>query len=52
MVNAYLKAVEKHIVAESTNLSATNYGRHIFNVKASEDIDNGKVVDIDKMKCR
>lgn len=50
MVNAYLKAVEKHIVAESTNLSATNYGRHIFNVKASEDIDNGKVVDIDKMK--
>ena len=39
MVNAYLKAVEKHIVAESTNLSATNYGRHIFNVKASEDID-------------
>lgn len=50
MVNAFLKAVDKHVVAESTNLSATNYGRHIFNVKASEDIDNGKVVDIDKMK--
>lgn len=50
MVNAFLKATEKHIIAESTNLSATNYGRHIFNVKASEDIDNGKVVDIDKMK--
>lgn len=50
MINAYLKGVDKHIVAESTNLVATNYGRHIFNVKASEDIDNGKVVDIDKMK--
>lgn len=50
MVNAFLKVVDKHVVAESTNLSATNYGRHIFNVKASEDIDNGKLVDIDKMK--
>lgn len=50
MVNAYLKAVDKHVVAESTNLTATNYGRHIFNVKASEDIDNGKLVNIDAMK--
>lgn len=52
MVNAYLKAVDKHIVAESTNLTATNYGRHIFNVKASEDIDNGKLVNIDAMKYK
>lgn len=52
MVNAYLKAVDKHVVAESTNLTATNYGRHIFNVKASEDIDNGKLVNIDAMKYK
>lgn len=50
MINAFLKAVDKHVVAESTNLVATNYGRHIFNVKASEDIDNGKLVNIDAMK--
>ena len=50
MVNAFLKAVDKHVIAESTNLVATNYGRHIFNVKASEDIDNGKLVNIDAMK--
>lgn len=50
MINAFLKDIDKHIVAESTNLTATNYGRHIFSVKASEDIDNGKLVDIDKMK--
>jgi hypothetical protein len=50
MVNAYLKDVDKHVVAESTNLVATNYGRHIFSVKASDDIDNGKLVNIDAMK--
>lgn len=50
MINAFLKAVDKHVIAESTNLSATNYGRHIYSVKASADIDNGKLVDIDKMK--
>lgn len=46
MINAYLRAVDKHIVAESTNLGGTKYARHIVNVKASEDIDNGKLVNL------
>lgn len=50
MVNAFLKAVDKHVIAESTNLVATNYGAHIYNVKASADLDNGKLVNIDDMK--
>lgn len=49
MINAYLKAVTKHVVCESTNLRATYEGEHIFNVKAAADIDNGKLVDLDKM---
>lgn len=50
MVNAFLKAAEKHIVAESTNLSGTKYAKHIVNVKASEDIDNGKLVNLTEAK--
>jgi hypothetical protein len=50
MLNAYLKEVDKHVIAESTNLSGTKYASHIFNVKASEDIDNGKLVNLDDMK--
>lgn len=50
MLNAFLNAVDKHVIAESTNLMGTKYGAHIFNVKASAPIDNGKLVDIDKMK--
>ena len=49
MINAFLRAVDKHIICESTNLRATYDGKHIFNVKASANIDNGKVVDLDKM---
>ena len=49
MINAFLREVEKHVVAESTNLRATYEGMHIFNVKASADIDNGKVVNLDAM---
>jgi len=49
MINAFLKNVDKHIVAESTNLIGTTYGRHIFNIKAAADIDNGKVVNLDDM---
>lgn len=49
MINAFLANVNKHVVAESTNLIGTTYGRHIFNVKASADIDNGKLVNLDDM---
>ena len=47
MVNAWLRDVDKHIVCESTNLAATNYARHIYNVKAGANIDNGKLVNLD-----
>lgn len=49
MINAFLQTVNKHVVCESTNLRATYEGEHIFNVKAAADIDNGKLVDLDKM---
>lgn len=49
MINAFLQAVNKHIVAESTNLQATYDAKHIFNVKAGADIDNGRVVNLDDM---
>ena len=49
MINAFLQAVTKHVVAESTNLQATYSAKHIFNVKASAAIDNGKVVNLDDM---
>lgn len=48
MINAFLREIEKHVVCESTNLQATYDAKHIYNVKASEDIDNGKFVDLDK----
>lgn len=50
MINAFLQSVNKHVVAESTNLRATYEGKHIFNVKAAADIDNGKVVNLDAMQ--
>ena len=49
MINAFLQAVNKHVVAESTNLQATYDAKHIFNVRAGADIDNGKVVNLDDM---
>lgn len=49
MINAFLQAVNKHIVAESTNLQATYDAKHIFNVRAGADIDNGRVVNLDDM---
>lgn len=49
MINAFLQQVTKHVVAESTNLIGTTYGRHIFNIKAAADIDNGKLVNLDDM---
>lgn len=49
MINAFLREIDKHVVCESTNLIGTVYGRHIFNIKANEDIDNGKVVNLDDM---
>ena len=47
MINAFLQDVPKHVIAESTNLRATYDGAHIFNVKASAPIDNGKLVDLE-----
>lgn len=49
MINAFLQAVNKHVVAESTNLQATYDAKHIFNVRAGADIDNGKLVNLDDM---
>ena len=49
MINAFLQAINKHVVCESTNIRATYEGEHIFNVKAAYDIDNGKVVNLDDM---
>lgn len=34
---------KKHCVAESTALSATNWGEHIFSVEMQEDCDNGVI---------
>lgn len=50
MINAFLKDIDKHIIAESTNLGGTKYAKHIVNVKASEDIDNGKLVNLTEAK--
>ena len=49
MINAFLQAVNRHVVAESTNLQATYDAMHIFNVSAGADIDNGKLVNLDDM---
>lgn len=49
MINAFLRDVEKHVIAESTNLLGTEYGLHTFNIKASADIDNGKLVNLSDM---
>lgn len=49
MINAFLQSVTKHVVAESTNLQATYDAKHIFNVRAGANIDNGKLVNLDDM---
>ena len=50
MINAFLAQVNKHVIAESTNLTSTyDGGAHIFNIKAASDIDNGKLVNLDDM---
>lgn len=49
MINAFLASVNKHVVAESTNIQATYDAKHIFNVRAGADIDDGKVVNLDDM---
>ena len=50
MINGFFGNVTKHIVVESSNLIGTVYGRHIFNILANADIDNGKFVNLDDMK--
>ena len=50
MINGFLANVTKHIVAESTNLQATYDAKHIFNVKAAADTDNGRLVNLDDMQ--
>ena len=49
MINGFFGELTKHVVAESTNIQATYDAKHIFNVQASDDIDNGKVVNLDDM---
>ena len=43
MVNEYFGNGSAHVVAESMDLLATTYGKHIFDVKAGANIDNGKL---------
>jgi len=50
MVNAFLRDIDKHVIAESTNLSGTHYAKHMFHIQAAADIDNGKLVDLDNAK--
>lgn len=40
----FLATAEKHAVAGSTDLLATNYGKHIYNVKINKDLDNGSII--------
>lgn len=47
MINAFLQTINKHIVAESTNIQGTYDAKHIYHVQASADIDNGRIVNLD-----
>ena len=38
------QGLEKHAVAGSTRLLATNGGKHIYSVKIDEDLDNGSIL--------
>ena len=49
MASNYAKAMasaEKHAVAGSTRLLATNYGKHILSVMIDEDMDNGCIIGV------
>lgn len=49
MASNYAKlmaSATKHAVAGSTRLLATNYGKHIFSVKITEDMDNGCIIGV------
>ncbi len=43
MATSFIKFV-KHAVCGTTKLSATRYGRHIFNIRIEADMDNGTIV--------
>lgn len=49
MINGFIQPVTKHVIAESTNIQATYWADHIYNVVASADIDNGKLVNLTDM---
>jgi hypothetical protein len=44
MAVGFIDFSTKHTVAESTNLLATHYGDHIYNIKLSANRDNGVIV--------
>lgn len=44
MAVGFIDFSTKHAVAESTNLLATHYGDHIYNIKLSANRDNGVIV--------
>lgn len=44
MAVGFLDFSNHHTVAESTNLLATHYGEHIYNIKLGADRDNGVIV--------
>lgn len=43
MATSFINFV-KHAVCGLTKLSATKYGKHIFNIKIEADLDNGSIV--------
>lgn len=40
----FLASAEKHAVAGSSKLLATNGGKHVYSVKLTEDLDNGVIL--------
>lgn len=44
MATNFIDMSKKHAVCESSKLLATNGGKHIYNIKISQDMDNGMIV--------
>ena len=44
-----MATANKHAVAGASKLLATNYGKHIYSVKITEDLDNGTIIGVGTM---
>lgn len=44
MATNFIDMSKKHAVCESSKLLATKGGKHIYNIKVSQDMDNGTIV--------